>query len=1234
LVSARTSGVASDVNVVSVNSGGGDVSLTSDSGNIVASGAGLHIDSRNANGSASGTTSLNAAGGSVGSSVAQLKSSGAVTLAVNARDAINVDVANTALTNLYVTTQASGNGTVSISNSNFAGLAIDRVGGTDLNLSAVSPGATGAFALTARDGNINVQGDISNVTNLTLDAGYGVSSGNLNILAPSGAPRTLTASGDMTLKAGNDVMVLAGAAASDSVQVQTANNMTVLAGHDIQVKANGGSALLKQTSATYFYYTQSLQAGNDILIQGGSPTGLADASASVIGQGSSQSVTAGHNLTVQGGSGTGSASGAFATLQSSGNQNMAVTNDLLVLGGSGTGTASGAYASVIATGAQTVSANNLSVVGGGDGAYAALRGASQSAGSIHGNVLVQGGAGAGSYAELASTASSQSLGFQAGYYYDNFTDGVLVQGGTGSGAYASIKSGASQNLNSIGNIQVLAGTGANANAEIVALGGQNIGNVYNYDSYIYSYRPTLSVVLQASAMGTAKLLAAGSQSVLAGTGGISVQGGTAAGMTASIETTAGSQTIGSSSTSSNVPTASIEVKAGTGGAAWIRANGSQTLMTGGDITVTAGSGLNTTAFIESTAGSQNIGNNYSYVYSNDPNNNITVQGGSGAGAAAWIRATGSQSMLAGGDISVRGGTGANSTASIESSTSTQNLGSTYSYNYDVTNNITVAGGAGSGAAAWINAATGQTLDAAGNFSLTGGAAGAYAEIVTSTGAQSIGNQSTNFYADPTNTVALTGGAGANAYARIAALAGSQNVQASTGIQLSGGSGDNAGAVLLAATGQVVNTAADLSITGGSGSSTGGNESGLRNTTSGVQSVQANTGIAITGGGSGADTWIRQAGTGAQSLVTNGNLALSSATAGADITGIDAATGGQTLTVGGTVTLNNAGSQLMQITSGANQSMSTDALSIRLTSTSGSAPKAGVTATGDQTLVLNGVDSTTLATLSVANMSAAAGSQALLQAGGNQVIAMNYLSAGKMTIGDVNAQGASFVKAGGDQTVVAGELLIQGGATAAASSQLLAGAPTTGTLLVSTLNGPVSVLGGAAGSAAIDPLNLSVVSNGSILLTGGTSPTASSNVTAGIINMTATNGNMLVVGGAAPATVVAATTATVPGANTFNLTASGGLTVTPGAGGASISALAGGNVLLGAPCIGCTTGLLGPFSLTAPLPPPTPTLSMSYSLNLLVADFSVLLDQAAVYFDLVLSEDGTLTSRRRSLAQCY
>ena len=1223
-VSAHTAGAAADVNVVSVNSGGGNVSLTSDTGSIVASGAGLHIDSRN--GTASGTTTLSATTGSVGTSGAQLMTSGAVTLAVTAKNEINVDVAYTPLTNLYVTTNAAGSLPISITNSNFSGLAITRVGGTDLNLSAVSPTATGAFALTARDGNINVMGDISNVTNLTLDAGYGVSSGNLNIQAPGGSSRMLTASGDMTLKAGHDVLIAAGAATTDSVQVQAANNMAVWAGHDIQVKAVGGSALLKQTSANYYYYTQSLLAGNDILIQGGSPSGLADASASVIGQGYSQSVTAGHNLTVQGGSGTGSANGAFATLQSGGSQNIAVTNDLLIQGGAGT--ASGAYASVVTTGSQTVTANNLSVLGGGDSAYAALKGASQSAGTLHGNVLVQGGAGAGAYAEVVATSSSQTLGYQAANYENNFTKSLTIQGGAGVGAYASVRAAAGQEIHSLGAITVQAGTQANTRAEIVSSSGiQNIGGTASYTYCYYYYcsyaSPTDSVLVKASATDFAKITAAGyQQQVLAGVGGISVQGGSAAGMTASIEVTAGSQNIGSSSTSSNVPTASIEVKAGSGGAAWIRASGSQNIMTGGDITVTAGSGLNTTASIESTAGSQTIGNNYSYVYSNDPNNNITVQGGSGVGAAAWIRASGSQSFLAGGDISVLGGTGTNGTASLESTAGSQSVGSTYNYNYDATNTIRVTGGAGTGAAAWIKADTGQNIDAGGDILLAGGATGSYADVITTTGTQTIGNQTT--YYDPTETIALAGGTGSGAYARMASLGGSQNLQALTGITLHGGAADGAGALALAATGQTINTAGILSITGGVGNVPNSNESGIRNTTSGTQSISATTGIALVGGGTGSTSWINQAGSGAQTLNTSADLMMTAPVPGADVVSVRSGAGDQTLTIGGIVTLDNAGANLMQIDSGANQSINADTLSIRTSSATGTSPTVSVHATGNQAITLNGIDSTHPATLTVANTSATAESQALLEAGGTQVIAMNYLNAGLMQVGDVTDQGIARVYSTGDQTLVVGQLLIQGGATALATSNLSAGTITSGTMLVSTLNGPVQVLGGAGGSATVDPLNLNVVSNGSIQITGGTTSTAGSNVTAGVINMTATNGNMAVIGGGGAATVLASTT--------FNLNNSLGLTF---AGGGTVTASAGGTVLLGAPCTGCSSGLLGPFSVTAPAAPVTLTTSP----NLLVTDTTALLDQAlldlaAAGYDLIVAEDGTIITRRRSLAQCY
>ena len=391
-------------------------------------------------------------------------------------------------------------------------------------------------------------------------------------------------------------------------------------------------------------------------------------------------------------------------------------------------------------------------------------------------------------------------------------------------------------------------------------------------------------------------------------------------------------------------------------------------------------------------------------------------------------------------------------------------------------------------------------------------------------------------------------------------------------------------------------------------------------------MQANTSVAVTGGGFGSDTWIKQqAAASTQSISTSGVLTLQAPTAGADITGIEAGAGGQSLSIGNMINLSNAGGNTTRIASGANQSISMGSMSVNLSSNFGVAPRAEVTAVGNQNISLNG--GAAPATLTVANFSGVAGSSARVTAGGTQTIAMNYFNAGKMQIGDVNALGESLVQSGGNQTIVVGELTVQGGATAAAKSKLQAGTPTSGAMLISTLNGPIQVLGGANGPALIDPLTLNGISNGSILIIGGPGSTAAANVTAGSINMAATNGNMLVIGGGAPATVVAA--------NTFNLAASGGLTLTPNAGGASISALNGGNITLGGPCIGCATGLIGPFNVTAGAAP-APSISNVSTPNLTAFDIFLALNQYDEYGDLTLSDDGTLISgsRRRGLNQCY
>ncbi len=1083
-VNASTSGLNKNINVENVVTLGGSVSLTSSSGNIAKAGnQALQIDARSALGAASGTVTLNAANGSIGTGAAPLLTSGAFSLNLNGRNEIAVDAAITPVTNLDITTSGGGTGAVAVTNANYAGLSVTR-NGTDLVLSGVNPTLTGSFGLTSTDGGIRVASDILNVTNLTLNAAYNqAATADLTIQA-SGAPRTIAATGQVLLQAGRDVLVAADNVAAAGVTV-LGNTTYLQANRNVEITAGSAVGANALVQAAY----NQVNAGNDLKVTGNGGSALINATST-----SGQNFQASHDVLVTGGSS--GIPGATAGMTSAGSQTLTIGNNLILQGGA----SDGATAKLQAVFSQSFSqgANNITVAGGaGLGASASITGTSQSIPSPTGSVTVQGGTGTNAFAEIVATSSSQNIGNQCiNFNCPPLTDHIAVLGGSGAGAYASLRAVGSQTLRAVGDVRVIGGSGSGANAEILSTG---VGQ---------------------------------------------------------------SQSIGENNTSSNVPTQNILVQAGLGGTARIQAAGSQTLEAGADISVIGGTGANMTASIESTGGFQTIGNARNANSSVNPGDNIAVRGGSGNGAAAWIRA-----------------------------------------------------------------ATGQTVDTGQNIVLVGGATGAFAEISTLAGSQSVGNLNSTFSFDQTDLIALQGGTGNNAYAKISS-GGSQSVSSSTGISLVGGAGDASGALLMSTTtAQTINTVGALNITGGSGSAPGLNETGIRNTTGGLQSVNATAGIVITGGGFGSDTWIKeQAAGGNQTISTQGALVLQAPTAGAGITSIESGTGGQSIVVGDVIGISNNGGASTRITSGANQNITADAMSITLASANGAATRAEVSAAGNQVVTLNG--GVAPATLTVANYSGAAGSSARLMAGGTQTIAMNYFNAGKMQIGDVTGLGESLVGSVGNQTIVVGGLTIQGGATAAATSKLLAGTPTTGAMLVSTLNGPIEVLGGAAGSATIDPLTLNAVSNGSILIAGGAGATAAANVTAGTINMTATNGNMLVVGGGAPATVVAA--------NAFNLAASGGLTITPGAAGAYISAPNGGIITLGGPCNGCTAGLIGPFNVTAGANPSVPFDPYSALLNLYVSDIFFNFNDYDEFGELTLSEDGTLSygNRRRGLNQCY
>lgn len=1036
-----------NITVGSVATLGSAANLSAYSGSILGTGTATINTANNAD-NPSGSVNLYAANGSIGSGGTPIVVNKTVSLTLNAADTIAVDLNNTTLTNLYITTSASGSGSISIvNNPNYVGFSLTR-GTGELVLGPVTPASAGSFHLTASDGSIRVNGDIS-VVDLRLDTNS--STGDV-LIAASGGPRSVVASGALYLDAGRDVKILAGAAVGENVLVQGAYQSSSI-GRDLIVQADGGSALLNLSSTS----SQTASVGRDIRVIGGS-----------------------------------NGTGATAGITSSGYQTLHASSDFVVQGGA----SDNATALVQAAYSQDIRADDFTVQGGsGVGATARFVGDTQYMSEIHGNLSVLGGTGNGAFAEILS-ANDQYIGNQSTYAHDPIGT-VLIQGGSGTGAYAAVRAGDSQQLYGGGTISVVGGTGSGAFAEAVAGSSQNVGYQVQY-----FYDPT---------------------------DGILVQGGS-----------------------------------GSGSYASIRAGGSQVMYSGNDIRVLGGSGTGAGtsgacgtgpgAFAEICAGgSQTIGLTESYYYY-VPTANILVQGGSGGNAR--ILAASSQQIMAGGNLSVLAGTAAGMTASIESTGGSQTIGNTYLYSNDPSGNILIQAGTGAAtnASAWISAAGSQTLRAGGSITLTGGANSSHAEMVAG-GSQTIGLNSGSY--DATDAITLTGGSGTSAYAHIVA-GSSQSVQNSGNIALAGGTGASAGARLQSATSQTLTTQGNLTVVAGTGS----------------------------------DAEVYQTGAGTQSL-----------------------------NVSGTVTVNNPGGALAGIVSGGAQNLTAD--NVTVTVSSGvTAAAAEITATGNQTFTLNGTG-TTNAFLTILNHSGAAGSIAKVGTTGTQTITMPYTAAGTLRVGDTSSLGQAWLISGANQSLLVGDLIVQGGATAAASSKVQSGA--AGTMDISALTGSIQVLGGAAGSAAIDPAVLNMATNGSIVVQAGAAATATAIITAGNINMAATNGSIAVTGGSASASIVAT--------GTMNAFASGNMVITNGT--VSAGALTGNNIFLGGSCIGCTSGLVGNFNINSGLLPVATTAGVVLLVDPGSGEIIALLDSLQDLYTLTLTEEGEIVYDfgRRRIPQC-
>ena len=1103
-----------------------------------------------------GSVNLRANNGSVGTVNAPIRIVNASGLEVAVRDELNVEANNSTLNYLSVVADAGGNGAITLTGSNnFSGLSIVRsFEPNELILGTLQPTNAPSFTLEARNGGIRVDGNLSGLANLTLSA----DNGNLDITA-SGGPRSIDVMSATSLTASGDIFIRAGSGAADSVALNS-GTLSMVASGNIIVAADGASASVSTSGSTY---SQNYSADGNLRVLGGSGAN-AFAAINASGSLSYQTIHAGGDIDIIGGSG----SGAYARIENTQTYQVSTNaSNINVQAGNGDNAAAKLAQDYFGFGYQSItSANSINVQGGsapslqGSAASALISGNNQSI-NLGGTLSVLGGSAADNSAAITGSGY-QSIGNTSSGNY--ITGAILVMGGSGDRSSATISAVNSQSLyaaagpnETSGNIQISGGSGVDATASVTAGSSQSIGSSSDYCYYYGCYYPTQSVTVSGgSGNGAFAQLTAGSTQNISAGGMVSVLGGAGTAANASIVTT-GSQSIGSSSYNQNDSTDGILVRAGSGGTAGITATGNQSIQSAGDIAVSGGSGTNMTATIESLSSSQNIGNtqNYYYYY-NDPTDSIIVQAGTGAGASASIKA-----------------------------------------------------------------ATGQSIDAGGTITVTAGAlAGASAEINTSAGSQSIGNANVynNFYTnDPTNSITLSAGGAAGSYARIS-TGGSQTLRTAGDLTLTGGVGDNADARVQSGNGQDINIQGMLSILGGSGTSTAGNQSGVRNTASGSQSVIAISGISVLGGAAGSATFVDNSSLGLQTLSSsNGSLTLANGTglSGSTATLSINSSGAQNLNFNnGDITIRNDGARSAIVAAAGDQNIVARTLSLLVSNNTVTNARAVINSGGNQSVSLNG-DSLTAGTATLTLSNGATSGDVGFNATGSFTLSENYNAAGVAQVGSTTDKGESYIRAGTDVNIIAGALKLQGGALDTAQVSLTAGLGND--MVISTLYGPVEVKGGTNGGSNVDPLNLSIVANGSISVISGAGPAAGASVNVfNNFDMAATNGDLNVISGGAPVTI-----------DTVNFAFTGSNNVNLNPGMISVSGL--GSINIPGVCNNCDTGLSGSFSITAYVPPP-----MNFG-PLVIGTIVSLTDYATgntLAYE--VTEDGTLVLTSRRLNQCY
>jgi hypothetical protein len=361
-------------------------------------------------------------------------------------------------------------------------------------------------------------------------------------------------------------------------------------------------------------------------------------------------------------------------------------------------------------------------------------------------------------------------------------------------------------------------------------------------------------------------------------------------------------------------------------------------------------------------------------------------------------------------------------------------------------------------------------------------------------------------------------------------------------------------------------------------------------------------MTLTGGHTFSTTGIVNAGTGTQTISASGGITMRSDTttapALADALVVIQHTPTTDQVINAPLSLTNTGAGVVSVTTPANQQILAFNGGISLTTSANGATsvsaggnqqirarfidvQTSAGSTGDASLVATGSQwiHTTLGTASTSGNSmriAALGSgTAKVEAGTSQLIELDYPeqmqggAGGKLFVGDVNAAGISRLKAV-DQNVFARSITVQSGGNGTLSE-----IKASGTQVVTTLQGDLSVLGGSGNNslAQIDPTTQTILVNGGVDVIGGSGTNAIAQIVngAGAQTIIATNGSIFLEGGTGAGADALITSG---GAQTIGTT--GSITVSPvtGGGNALISPLGNPPPGCASPCLLTSAGSSG------------------------------------------------------------